>query len=747
MKYCHLPLIVILITFIPSFIIGQNYTFSDFDITQNGTSLVNCMDGGLNSPQISQFDLDGDGIKELIIFDKVGDIFNVYKYNNNSGLYEYWLNPPVVFPNINDLALIRDYDGDGVMDIFGIPTDDIVGFGVWKGRKINDQTVLERVQLNKWYYNVLSYPGNNGRLNVYVTITDIPDIQDIDGDGDLDIFSFNEQGSHMVFYKNNSVEQGYGRDSLLFTLEDICYGKFIEGGLDNTITLSSNPNQCATNFTDTTPLELRHSGSTLLVKDIDKDGIQDILLGDISFNNVVFLRNTGTNVKAYITEQNDLFPDIEDPINLGPFPAIYSLDYGPNHEDCIVATSNIGSLATESILNWRYTYDEDAPGNYRLAEKDFLIKNSLDLGLECSPTIYDIDADGKPDLILGNKFYKDKNNGQYGQLVYLRNTSDGNKLSFTVEDEDFANLKSFGINHYGYKPLFTDIDHNGYIDFLIGTERGTLLHFESSTPIGQPTAFVLKSESYQGIKVPSRAAPAAYDFDHDGDTDLIIGDKNGNFCLFINTGTAKNPIFAPGYQDAPNVYRYGNVTVKEIGDTEGDATPFIMRWKGEDILVSGSYNGQIYAFNGMNGTSTTTLSKISLNTESLYSGRQNKPVFGDLNNDGILELIQGNIRGGLNILATDITTSGTISIQGKKSNQKMLLYPIPASAGKRIYFDNRLDLSQLEFISITGKPILKILKSPGQNYLDIPTNTSPGIYILRATFKNRETINSKIIIH
>jgi hypothetical protein len=74
---------------------------------------------------------------------------------------------------------------------------------------------------------------------------------------------------------------------------------------------------------------------------------------------------------------------------------------------------------------------------------------------------------------------------------------------------------------------------------LIGTEREHLLHFESNTPIGHPSNFVLKSESYQDIKVPSRAAPAAFDYDNDGDIDLLIGDKNGNFCLFINTDLLK----------------------------------------------------------------------------------------------------------------------------------------------------------------------------------------------------------------
>ncbi len=726
---------------------AQTYSFTKASVVRDGKNLINAVDGGMNSPQFSQFDIDGDGILEIIIFDKVGDVFNVYRLNTITNEYEYWSDPPVVFPLVNDLALIRDYDGDGIMDMFAIPTDDIIGFGVWKGVKTGGVTVLERVQLNKWYFNVLSFPGNNGQLNVYTTAIDIPDIQDIDGDGDLDIFSFNEEGSHMILYKNNSVEKGYGRDSLLFTLEDLCYGKFMEGGLDNTISLSSDPNKCASNFTDDDPIELRHSGSTILVKDIDHDGIKDILLGDISFPNVVYLHNTGSNLKAFASSQTRDFPKGDVTIDLGPFPSVYALEYGNDKKECIVATSNAGLIEAEKQLNWLYEFDPSKENNFRLVEKDFLIKNSFDLGLECNPAILDVDADGKPDLVIGNKFFKEKDNSQYGQLVYLRNTSEGNDISFEVMDEDFAGLKSFGINQFGFKPLFTDIDHNGYMDMLVGTERGTLLHYESKTPIGQPVDFELKSESYQNIRVPSRAAPEAFDFDGDGDTDLIIGDKNGFFCLFVNTGSATQPIFAPSFQDAPNVYQYGKVSVKEVGNTEGDACPFVLHFNDKDILISGSYSGMIHSFEGLQGGSDATLTPFSLNTGNIYTGRQNNPVFGDLDGDGLLELIQGNIRGGFSILKTNITTEGKLSVgKGLVADDDLLLFPNPVKAGSRLYLQNFKEIAQADLYDMSGRLIQSKKGIASDGNILLPADLNAGIYIIRFRLNNNHILAKKVVI-
>ena len=70
----------------------------------------------------------------------------------------------------------------------------------------------------------------------------------------------------------------YGHaDSLIFTMTDPCWGDVYEGL--NTYTL----NDC------NTPVNLRHTGSSILAIDIDNDADKDLILGDVSYNNLNLL--------------------------------------------------------------------------------------------------------------------------------------------------------------------------------------------------------------------------------------------------------------------------------------------------------------------------------------------------------------------------------------------------------------------------------------------------------------------------
>lgn len=729
-------------------VFGQDFKKINAVVTRGQDTLFNVMDGGMNAPQFQQIDVDGDGLDELIIFDRVGNIFLVYKFNTTKLRYEYVLNPPIEFPMFDDWVIFKDYDGDGIADIFANPLTGAFGFGIWKGKRVNGTIYYDRVELNQGEYNVLYAPGSSGgKLQIYCNNIDIPVVEDLDGDGDLDILTFNLGGTYLEMYINFSVEKGFGKDSLIYEKKDICYGKFYEDGGSNKITISQNSSTCGHSLIEEDPLELRHAGSSVLLKDIDKDGLKDILLGDVSAANINYLKNTGVNnVKSYITQVVTSFPMGPDSINLGAFPAVYALEFGSDKSDVLVASSNNGTLAFEQQLNWLYRYDENEVNQYKLVEKDFLMKNTFDSGLDFNPSFFDVDGDGLLDIIAGNKQSIEENKNQSSHLTYFKNTSVGDQISFEIKDENFADLMKFGIVHTGLKPCFTDIDNDGFMDMLVGTERGTLLHFKSLTPIGQHANFVFIKDSFQNIRVPSRATPFAYDVDKDGVTDFIIGDKNGNFTFYKNTGSVSNPSFEPNFQTAPNVYRYGNVSVKDVGDTEGDATPSVINLGGKEILISGSFNGRIYAFEGMNGNSDVQLTPFDLGASSVYSGKQNHPKFADLNNDGIIELVQGSLRGGMNILSTNIKTDGSLKTEKVIESLEAVVYPNPISTANQLNIKSKSKITYAAIIDLNGKIINTKIDPNGLSMLNVSNKLSPGVYILKLKDIKGLQKNFKIVV-
>jgi hypothetical protein len=87
----------------------------------------------------------------------------------------------------------------------------------------------------------------------------------------------------------------------------------------------------------------------------------------------------------------------------------------------------------------------------------------------------------------------------------------------------------------------------------------------------------------------------AFDWDGDGDLDLIVGEIGGTVSLVPNEGTAK-------------AYRFGKETPLEAGGkplkVEGDAGPFVADWDGDgkpDLLV-GAGDGSVTLFRNV-GTS------------------------------------------------------------------------------------------------------------------------------------------------
>ena len=126
------------------------------------------------------------------------------------------------FPNdLEGFVLLRDYNCDGKKDFFTYAPG---GFEIYR----NDfDTSLKWTLMTDLL--LADFFGIN-ESNAFIIPNDVPSIEDLDNDGDLDIISFGIGSSKntMVYYRNLSMENYGTCDSLDFEFSTTCWGNVAE---------------------------------------------------------------------------------------------------------------------------------------------------------------------------------------------------------------------------------------------------------------------------------------------------------------------------------------------------------------------------------------------------------------------------------------------------------------------------------------------------------------------------------------
>ena len=227
----YLSILISLFFSVSSNLSAQTLVPIDIPIIVNGKTLNSAFVGGLSAPQFSQIDLDNDGKKDLFIFDRNGNVKVTFLNKGGIGEVNYQYAPQYesFFPNMHTWCLLKDFNGDGIEDIFKAPDVlGIAGIEVWRGNRNNGQLSFEKIKNPEFAVDVLTYKFNNIVSNIYASIIDLTGIEDVDNDGDMDILSFEPDGSFLQLYLNKAVEQSMGRDTFIMTFEENCFGKFVE---------------------------------------------------------------------------------------------------------------------------------------------------------------------------------------------------------------------------------------------------------------------------------------------------------------------------------------------------------------------------------------------------------------------------------------------------------------------------------------------------------------------------------------
>ncbi len=653
---------------------AQNQSFERIDIPlfQNGVELPSAFAGGLNTPQFSAADLNQDGVADLVVFDRSGDVVLTYLNAGTPGQVSYTYAPEYAcfFPKVTDYVLLRDFNQDGAADIFCASlAPGSQEMQVFQGYFENNTLKFNAFYFsypNCTYCNPLQvwYPDQDqpGEWNnLPIAPTDIPAVDDIDSDGDLDILTFDPAGGHVWFVQNQSVELGFGTDSLKFRVLDKCWGRFYESGLVACqCDLSSSQATCVNGLTGTLEERTdRHPGSTLMTYDADVDGDKEIVLGDVSFDCLNQLNNGGSASAAWMTSQDEGFPSYNVPVLLNTFPAAFYLDVDNDGKRDMVVSPNNRNIGEDQKNVWFYRNTAATGHHFELQSKTLLIGDMLDLGSTTHPAFADVNADGLEDLVVGIYGFYSPQATTNARLFLLLNTGTATSPQFTLTNNDWLGLSEFAPDNYDFSPTFGDIDGDGDQDLLVGHNDGGFFCYRNAA--GPGVAMNLSRDfnpMWQAMDVVGLVAtPTLIDLTGDALLDIVVGERNGNLNLFTNTGSATNPLYAT----TPTIQKLGFVDTRLTGEAVGFSAPAFIPTPGGLLLVTGSNSGQLEAYQHFNLTDTFDL--VDPMWGNVDEGGRTHPAFADLDNDGILEMVVGNLRGGLSLFKTTLVDCSTVAVQ------------------------------------------------------------------------------------
>jgi|SRR6476661_2284116 len=714
-------------------------------VVQGADTLRQAWVGGLNTPQFSSIDFNNDGQNDLFVFDRESS--RVYTFLNEAipgGSGRRWQFAPQyisLFPDdLINWVLLRDYDCDGRADLFTDNGSDIRVFRNVPGPNGRPSFTLATNQVR------FTIGSNSSTINLVVGGYNMPDVKDVNGDGKLDIVTYDFVGSTvMELYLNTSPGSCGG--ALTFSQASGFWGQieacggcanYRESGQANCVAVPRQP--------------VHTPGHNILLVDLDGDGDQDVLDNRDGCPELVRLLNQGNAQTASFrtAAATSTFPAAS-PVRVNGFPAAYSLDVNfDGRADLLTAPNMFDNLADRvSLRNAVHVYPNTAASGAPAfgTPAVFLQNDMIDVSEGAAPAFGDLSGDGLPDMLIGN--LADNVNGVYrASLRYYRNVGTRTRPIFSLVTDDYLGLTAGP--YEGLKPSLVDLNRDGRLDLVFsawyfgGNEIFFLLN---TAPAGQPAAFDLASiNSFKGqgptgtgiLPYARGDKPCFTDVDNDGYVDLLVGtdetrEPGMSLRYFRNRGRGPiDSMFVLVDNDFGGIRANGgrprNLSAA-VADFDGDGYP---------DLVTADNSGTLRLFTNYRAQSNTFLERTDVYYNSVTGQYENTALgkgynvhtnlaAADVDGDGAPELFLGMQSGGVMSYGTRNRFASSTRSEAARA-LALSVYPNPATAAAII---ETATPSRIHLLDLTGRELRASGTAARRHTLDL-TGLAAGIYLVRA---------------
>lgn len=689
-------ILVLILIWIATPLLGQKVVELDQGktIRLKGQVLSNGFSLGINSAQIQTIDLTGDGKEEWVVWDINSRQLQVFEKKGEQFLIRPELS--YFFPtDVSGFLVLADFDRDGKKDLF---TSTALGVKAYRNTSSGSQISWTIAQ------NFLRLEGAN---NIPANNLDTPLLQDLDGDGDLDLLLFNfAVGDYLEYYRNTSIERKGSPDIDGFAFPIRHWGGFEFCGCEQiSFGLTCDGRTLATPASPLDQARVQHAGGhSLLYRDFTGDGIPDLLMGREECTTLYFLPNEGTSSNPKFASFSKELP------GFGSLPEFPRFHAGQYLEESLIVSLNTNETAAPFGVDFAQSIVRLEKGTGKMLP--ILQNQVLDLGENTRPFFSGTSFSGELLVTANGK----KGTKVLGQAYRMRYT--GTQLELV--EEDYLGLSELNLLDLTLLD-YTSVSKEKHL-WVLGTRT-------SST--GVPAPVLLKREgvnwgefALKGLSLRTGDQLTLYGYQ--GKDQLLVAAQNGSLTQYeVDLTTRSVQLVASnflGFQDNPGS-RNLNVTIRS-----GESP----------VLYSVDQTGRIYRIRDFLNAPVReeVLVRIQNQDLPLRLGRSNwlAVVKSSLGEED--DLILGTRGGGLLYLSaasTDGDSAGEFSVTAfpnPSSGSFQIVSSVPATG---------------RLVSALGQVLLSEILLPARRavLVDIP-NLAPGMYFLQLQTEDKQTVVQKI---